>query len=358
MARVIYAVAGEGFGHSSRAHLIGQRFLDAGHEIMFVASQKALLYLRQYFGPRVQEISGLSFAYRNGNVDSVGTVAKNMVAFPRASRHNRALFEQVYEPFQPDLVMTDFEPFSGWWAWRKRVPFISVDNEHLLAVCKLEHRLRDIFPRLTATTVIRSYYFGAACYVVINFFKAPLRKDSAVLVPPVVRPHVTALTPSNAGHILVYSTTGTRRERLCDVLHRFADQSFYVYGFNQYAEIGNCTFKERSTEGFLADLASARGVVASAGFSLMSECMHLRKRMLLLPLAGQYEQIINARYAEKLGLGLWSKRLNETSLARFIERIGEPMPQDGSILWPDNDEFFARLRHVLAGLDTSVNLTI
>jgi len=358
MARIIYAVAGEGFGHSSRAHLIGQRFLDAGHEIMFVASQKALLYLRQYFGPRVQEISGLSFAYRDGNVDSVGTVAKNVAAFPRASRHNRALFEQVYKPFRPDLVMTDFEPFSGWWAWRHRVPYLSIDNEHLLAVCKLEHRFRDIVPRLTATTVIKSYYVGAASYVVINFFKAPLRSNSAVLVPPVVRPHVTALAASNAGHILVYSTTGTRQDALCHVLHRFSDRRFHVYGFDEYARVKNCTFKERSTEGFLADLASASGVVASAGFSLMSECMHLRKKMLLLPLAGQYEQIINARYAERLGLGIWSKRLNEAALSRFLEGIDEPVPHDQRILWPDNEAFFAGLQDVLSRLENPVSIAI
>jgi len=28
MVRIIYAVAGEGFGHSSRSHQTGQRFLD------------------------------------------------------------------------------------------------------------------------------------------------------------------------------------------------------------------------------------------------------------------------------------------------------------------------------------------
>ena len=47
MARIIYGVAGEGFGHSSRSHLIGQRFIDAGHDVMFVGSQKSLLYLKR-----------------------------------------------------------------------------------------------------------------------------------------------------------------------------------------------------------------------------------------------------------------------------------------------------------------------
>ena len=58
MARIIYGVAGEGFGHSSRSHLIGQKFLDAGHDCIFVGSQKSLVYLKQYFGECVKEIMG------------------------------------------------------------------------------------------------------------------------------------------------------------------------------------------------------------------------------------------------------------------------------------------------------------
>ena len=58
MAGIIYAVAGEGFGHSSRSHLIGQRLIDAGHDCGFVGSQKSLLYLKQYFGQRVKAIFG------------------------------------------------------------------------------------------------------------------------------------------------------------------------------------------------------------------------------------------------------------------------------------------------------------
>jgi len=40
MARIIYAPAGEGFGHASRMHLIARRFLDAGHEVMFASSHR------------------------------------------------------------------------------------------------------------------------------------------------------------------------------------------------------------------------------------------------------------------------------------------------------------------------------
>jgi len=358
MARIIYAAAGEGFGHASRVHLIAQRFLDAGHEVMFASSHRGLLYLRQYYGEQVKEIFGLTFEYSRGYVEPIATIRKNLLQLPAGNRMNKALFEQVYRPFKPDLVVTDFEPFSGWWAWYNKVPFISIDNEHMLIMCKLKHHLKNVVPRATSMLVTRLHCVGARAYVMINFFKAPLKHEAAVLAPPVVRPAVTSLQPSDAGHIVIYSTTGTHEEQLREVLGKFPSQPFYIYGFNKYEEWRNCIFKPRSTEGFLADLAAARGVIASAGFSLISECLYLRKKMLLLPLAGQYEQIINAHYADMLGLAVGSSRLNEAVVSRFLARLAEPMPQDDRILWPDNEKFFATLQGVLSRLDLPIDIAV
>jgi uncharacterized protein (TIGR00661 family) len=358
MARIIYAVAGEGFGHASRAHLIGQRLLDAGHDVIFATSHRALLYLRECFGPRAQELFGLTFDYSKGYVAPVATVWKNLWQFPHGRQANKQLFTQVYKPFNPDLVVTDFEPFSAWWAWRNRVPFISVNNEHTLIFCQLEHDLRNVVQRLQAGFVTRFHYVGAKAYVVINFFQAPVKTDKAVLTPPIVRKSILDLTPTDAGHITIYWTTGTGEDRLRDVLGRFPNQQFHIYGFNKRLECGNCLFKERSTEGFLADLASSRGVVASAGFSLISECLHLKKKMLLLPLGGHYEQLLNAHYVDRLGLGVWSRELDAATVSRFLQRIDEPMPQDGRILWPDNERFFAIFRGVLAGLQMPAEVAI
>ena len=357
MAKIVYAVAGEGFGHASRAQLIGQRLLDAGHEVLFAASLRALQYLRPYFGEQVKEIFGLSYDYSRGYVAPAATVWKNLRNFPQGHRTNREFFEGVCRPFAPDLVITDFEPFSAWWAWRHRVPFVSIDNEHLLILCRLDHRLRDLWGRFSASVVVRCHYFGARAYVVTSFFQ-PERCGAAVLAPPIIRPAIAQLQPSDAGHIIVYATTGTHEEQWREVLGGFAPQKFYVYGFNKNAERGNCIFKEASTEGFARDLAAARGVIASAGYSLISECMYLRKKMLLLPLAGQYEQVLNARYVEKLGLGVWAKQVDRTVVSRFLDRLTEPMPRDDRILWPDNERFFEMLRGTLARLDTCVRITI
>jgi len=356
MARIIYGVAGEGFGHSSRSHLIGQRFLDAGHDVMFVGSGKSLLYLKQYFGQRVKEIFGLSFVFEGQRIDKSETLKKNFLKLPEANRQNDELFKTHFEPFDPELVVSDFEPFSAWWAWRKNVPFISIDHEHMLTLCKLDHPSKNWFSRITASVVTECHYVGAAVYIILNFFKAPLRIDSAILAPPIVRPAVTERKAAQGEHILLYSTTGTEQDRLLDVLHKFGRQTFIIYGFNQDTQSQNCIFKKRNTKGFLADLAAARGVIASAGFSLISECMYLKKKMLLLPLAGQYEQIINAHYIQKLGLGLSAETLDEAVIGLFLDELDKPIPDDERILWPDNEKFFQLLQAQLNKLPMPVSI--
>ena len=356
MARIIYAVAGEGFGHSSRSQLTGQRFIDAGHDVMFVGSQKSLVYLKQYFGERVRPIFGLSFAYVDGYVDPIETLKKNISRLPEANKQNDELFKQFFKPFKPDLIVSDFEPFSAWWALRNSVPFISIDHEHMLTLCKLKHKAKNWFSRMTAGFVTESYYVGAIAYIIVNFFKTGLKIDSAILAPPVIRPMVAKLEPTEGEHILLYSTTGKGAEQLQSMLGKFGDCKFRIYGFDRVGEFKNCIFKERSTEGFLADLASCRGVIASAGFSLISECLYLKKKMLLLPISGQYEQMINAYYIEKLGLGLAARQLHAQAVDRFLAEVDKPMPTNKKILWPDNDKFFEILQNQLNKLSEPISI--
>ena len=73
--------------------------------------------------------------------------------------------------------------------------------------------------------------------------------------------------------------------------------------------------------------------------------MYLKKKMLLLPLSGQYEQMINAHYVQKLGLGTSAKALDKKALTQFLEELDKPLPDDKRILWPDNDKFFEILQN-------------
>ena len=353
MARILYGVAGEGFGHSSRSHLIGQWLLNAGHDVQFVASRRSHRYLSRYYPDRVQESFGLSLGYSNGSLNRVRTVTANVANLLRTSTAHGRSFSDMVEQFQPDLVITDFEPLCAWWAWYNNIPFISIDHEHMLTMCELEHPLGHFVSRYTADMVTRLFYVGASAYLILNFFETAMKSNRAIAAPPVVRDVVRRFQPSRGGHFVFYSTDRTVKDKLLGILRRFPRQVFHIYGFDQDAKYGNCQFRKTDTEAFLQDLASCRAVIATAGFSLLSECLYYRKRMLLLPILGQYEQMINAWYVEKLGLGRCANHLDAAELEDFLSTMTEPWEPADNVVWPDNERFFATFERVLAEVQNS-----
>jgi uncharacterized protein (TIGR00661 family) len=347
MAKIIYGVAGEGFGHSSRTHLIGQHLIEAGHEVLFATSGKSLSYLRKHFGEQVKEIGGLCLVCKDGRLVPSKTVATNLSRFLANRRTNLDLYRTTFEPFQPDLVISDFEPFSAWWAWRNAVPLVGIDNQHVLTTCELEHPPGQRLSRFNAEIVTRCHCVGAAAYIILSFFRAPLTNRRAVLAPPVIRPIVESIEPTSGEHIVIYTTDRSWKNELVSLLTPLHHLQFRIYGFDVACRIGNCEFKRTSTVEFLQDLAGCRGVIATAGFSLLSECLHFRKRMFLLPIRGHYEQILNATYAQRLGVALQRTCLDAGTLAEYLDAIDEPIANHSDILWPDNRGFFSILHQTL-----------
>lgn len=345
MAKILYGVAGEGFGHSSRSEMFGRKLIEAGHEIMFAASRKSHHYLEPVFSERVKHVHGLRFVYLNGSVRPLSTLWRNVVDYTKGYATNRRLFEQEVQMFKPDMVISDFEPFSAWWAWRNKVPCLSVDHEHLLTLARMDKEPRYRVERWMANVVTRGYHTFANTYIILNFFNVPLRNTSAVLVPPVVRPIVLEYEAGREDHIVVYSTDSGEdfRNHILTRLMRFGRQRFRIYGFNREGVMANCTFKKSSAREFVSDLASCRGVIATAGFSLISECLHFGKRMLLMPVQDQYEQIVNAYYVDKLDLGMRTETLTTASIEAFLSTLNRPLPSGGAILRPDNDYVFMEI---------------
>src|SRR5205823_9055774 len=83
----------------------------------------------------------------------------------------------------------------------------------------------------------------------------------------------------------------------------------------------NLTFRPFSEKGFIDDLRTARAVVAGGGYTLMSEAVYLHKPLLSLPVQGQFEQVLNALYLEKLGFGMHAKALDGAVLTEFLSRV-------------------------------------
>lgn len=358
MAKILYGVAGEGFGHSSRSELLGKRLVEAGHDVVFAASRKSYRYLKPTFRKNVREVYGLSFDYSNGGVRPLQTVLKNVSGYRKGHFVNRRLLSSFTKQFRPDIVISDFEPFSAWWAYRNRIPCVSIDHEHLLTCCELAPDLKHWRERFIAQAVTRGYHTFADAYVILNFFKTRIKNKTGVLTPPVVRNIVQQFNASHGDHILMYTTDSSQKQhnKIINAISQHTDFRFIVYGFNKSEQRGNCIFKKTSTEDFLQDLSSCRAVIATAGFSLLSECLYFRKPMLLMPVQEQYEQILNSLYIERMGLGQRTKSINSDVVGSFTRQIEFFKNEHDLIEWPNNNRFFSILDETFNKINCPLNL--
>jgi uncharacterized protein (TIGR00661 family) len=90
-------------------------------------------------------------------------------------------------------------------------------------------------------------------------------------------------------------------------------------GLSEEVVEGNLRFRPFSEQGFVDDLASARAVIAGGGFTLLGEAVYLHKPVLAVPVRGQFEQFLNARYIQKLNYGRYAAHLNDPASIRDFQ---------------------------------------
>src|SRR5215813_5828267 len=312
MANILYGVNGEGSGHSTRAKEVITHLQHKGHVVHVVSFDRGLNNLRETCD--VTEIFGLRFAYVNNRMRYRRTLAKNLIKAPRAARSLGRLLRLMKE-WKTELVITDFEPLSCHAGRRRRVPVISIDNQHCLTNAVVTVPSNCSRDATAARFITRLMTPRARAYLVTSFFPARVKRRNTFVFPPIVRSEVMAVKPTAGDQVLVYVTSPS--PDLVKLL-KTVNANFAAYGFGKEGQEGNILFKKPSMATFLSDLSGCRAIVANAGFSLVSEALYLGKPYLAVPVANQFEQIFNAYYLDKTGYGAWWNELNKERVESFL----------------------------------------
>ena len=335
--KLLYGVVGEGMGHATRSRVVIEHLLDAGHEVEVVVSGRAHGLLADAFARRegagVRQIHGLNMIYADNEVKKRLTLASNLAGLNEGLPQNIAQWFKTVQTFSPDAVISDFESWAWLYGKVQRLPVISIDNMQVINRC--EHPDALLAPQrkafLLSKAIVKAKLPGAAHYLVTTFFYPPVRKERTTLVPPILRPEVLAAkaraaTTGIGDHVLVYQS-GESHGALVDVMRSFDSTEFRVYGLrrdiDEPTRDGNLVFCPFSERGFIDDLATARAVIAGGGFSLMSECVFLGRPVLSVPLAGQFEQILNAAWLQHLGYGLHRDHISRDDIDELLTRADE-----------------------------------
>jgi len=283
--KILYAIQGTGNGHLSRARDVYPALLKYGTVDVLVSGIQADV-IADF--PVKYKFYGMSFIFGNkGGVSILDTLRKTNIGQLR--RDIKSLDVKQY-----DLVINDFEPVSAWACKKRKVPCISLS--HQCAVINPKSPKPD-FTDLIGTWVLK-YYAPVTAAFGFHF-----RTYAKNIFTPVIRKEIRALNPVDNGHYTVYLPSYDD-ETLLQHLSHFNNVTWQVFSKHNKAPFttGNVHIVPIENDAFIKSLETCTGVLCGAGFEGPAEAMYLGKKLMVIPMDGQYEQHCNAEAVKEMGV--------------------------------------------------------
>ncbi len=311
--RILYGVCGEGFGHSSRAKEIIAHLKSKGHEVLVLTYGQAYPVLKEFFPVR---IDGIELIFEKNKLSLEKTISQNIPKMLNNLwewQHLKLLIDN----FSPEICISDMEPLVPIISFWRKLPLISIDNQHRLTHIIINVPKRYKRGYLVAKYAVNTCISRAEAFIILSFTKEKTKKKNAHVVSPILRKQFIELKSTKGKHILVYQTK--KDEELIKILKKIPEK-FIVYGYDKEKKENNIEYKKTGSD-FLENLASAKAVIATSGFTLMSEALFLKKPYFAIPLQGQFEQVLNSLFLKKAGFGNFSEKPTKEQLENFLKNL-------------------------------------
>ncbi len=293
--KILYGIQGTGNGHLSRAEDIVPHLNKMGDVDVLVSGNQSQVNAK--FEINYQRL-GLTFlSSKSGKVDLLKTVMHaNPIRFLNEIKD--------FPVSQYDLVISDFEPVSAWAALTRNIPCVELSHQAAVA--------HPLSPKADTIKPIGNYILNHYCPTKKKYGFHFNSYDETIFTP-LIRKSIRQIETSNEPHYTVY-LPAYHDDVIAKVLANFKIE-WHV--FSKYAKeiytVDNITFFPVDAEKFTKSLAQCSGILCGAGFELPAEALFLGKKLMVIPMIGQYEQLCNAASLKKLGVTV----LNELSLIHF-----------------------------------------
>ncbi|WP_020526984.1 glycosyltransferase family protein [Flexithrix dorotheae] len=332
--KILYAIQGTGNGHLSRARDIIPILQKKGELDLLVSGSESEIKLPYEIK---FNLKGLSFVFgKNGGIDWIATAKK---------LHSKSFLKDLkHIPIEDyDLVINDFEPLTAWASIIKKQKCIALSHQSAV-LSEKSPQPKGIAP--FSKWVLHNY---APTLFRFGFHFDNFDQD---IYTPVIRKQIRERFPENHGHYTVY-LPAYEEKKLVNRLSQLRQVKWEVFSKRSKAisHHENVTIYPISEEQFLKSFTQSAGVLCGAGFETPAEALFLKKKLMVIPMKGQYEQQCNAAALKYMGVPV-IKNLKKKNLPKISDWInhGEVIQVD----YPDiTEEIIDRLLEKAKTIDPS-----
>jgi len=316
--KILYAIQGTGNGHLSRAREIIPLLKQKGELDLLISGTQADVDLPF---PVKYRFKGLCFVFgKKGGIDVMATYRKGNL---------KRLFEEIKSlPVEDyDLVISDFEPVSAWACKRKHKHCVGLSHQ---AAVVHKNAPKPDKKDLLGKAILLHYAPVSKAY---GFHFAEYGEN---IFTPVIRGEIRKQTIETKPHYTVYlpAYSDKRIIRILSSIKNIEWQVFSKHSKKTYQE-KNIFIRPIDNDAFIKSMLSCTGILCGAGFETPAEALFLKKKVLVIPMKGQYEQQCNAAALATLDVPV-IKSLKEKHLEKIKSWVSNQ--QSVPVFFPDITE--------------------
>ena len=301
--KILYAIQGTGNGHVSRAREIIPILKKKGDVDILISGIQTDIDLPY---PIKYKLKGLSFIFgKKGGIDLLETYKKGSLI----NLYNEI---KLFPIEQYDIVINDFEPVSAWAAKLKNKVCIGLSHQSAVINKKSpKPKYKD-----PAGKAVLKYYAP-----VLYSFGFHFKQYDKHIFTPVIREQIRNANPKKSGHYTVY-LPAYGDDRIIKILSQVKNAQWQV--FSKHSKkvqiIDNLKIQPINNEHFIKSMVNSIGVLCGAGFETPAEALFLKKKLMVIPMKGQYEQQCNAASLNELGVPV-IKSLKKKHLSKIQDWV-------------------------------------
>jgi uncharacterized protein (TIGR00661 family) len=283
--RIFYAIQATGNGHISRAMELLPHLQPYGTVDIFLSGANSSLHLD---APVKYRSNGLSLFYTcTGGLD-YWKIMKSCQPF----KLRKEIQELPVEKY--DLVINDFEYITAASCAKKKIPSIQFGHQ---ASFQSDRTPRPANKNSIGEWILKNYA-TATHHVGLHF-----EKYDEFIFHPIVKQELLDAEPSKGNYITVYLPSYCEPQ-LQKIFHSLKEFNFQIFSreTSHRKKSNNIVFLPVNRSLFNQSLIHCTGVITGGGFETPAEAIHLGKKIISVPIRGQYEQVCNAAALEKLGI--------------------------------------------------------
>ena len=330
--KFIIAVQGEGRGHMTQALSVYDLLTEGGHTICAVIlGSSGTRDVPSFFFEKIDcpilKVQSPNFIAdkKNKSINLSKSIIHNLKKIKTYQNSLREV-DKIIKEHEPDVIINLFDVLMGLYYrfYKPSIKMVCMAHQYIYLHPEFEFPAGRMLDKMAIKFFTKLTAFGSSKNLGLSFYKIYTHGDDVVIVPPLLRKEVFNLETSASEFYLVYLVNRGYFEEVLNwhlanpeiEIHCFTDQAdalYKDYTFNQ-EKLFVHAINDRL---FLEMMSKSKGLASSAGFESVCEAMYLGKPVMMVPIAGHYEQYCNSRDAQKAGAGIYSDNFDLAQLETY-----------------------------------------